>query len=113
MFHLDEMISFFSDDATAFFPVEHNVLRIQGKETIRKVFAKVINRMKSSGMTRIKLDAEDVYVQMLSDIAIVTFHIRDTSLSRRTLVLQYGNGEWKIKHLHASNASLVFKTVEA
>lgn len=109
---LGEMMGFFSDDATAFFPIRHQSLRLVGKEAIRGAFALVIDRVKASGATQIRLDAEDVQVQAFDDVAVVTFHIRDDDLSRRTLVLRRASGRWGIEHLHASNAPLPVKPSE-
>ena len=97
-------MSFFSDDATAFFPVEHQSLRLVGKEAIREAFSLVLAKMRASGATRIRLDAEDIFVQPFDDTSIVTFHIRDAGLSRRTFVLRRVQGHWRVEHMHASNA---------
>lgn len=109
---LGEMMVFFSDDATAFFPIRHQSLRLVGKEAIGEAFARVLERVRASGATQIRLDAEDVQVQALDDVAVVTFHIRDDDLSRRTLVLQRASGRWWIEHMHASNAPLPAKPSE-
>jgi ketosteroid isomerase-like protein len=103
---LENMMRFFSEEATAFFPVQHHHLRLDGKAAITAAFAKVISGIKSSGNTSIRLEAEDLKIQSNNAYAIVTFHIRDTSLSRRTFVFHKTEDKWKIKHLHASNAQL-------
>jgi len=103
-FKLEEMVSFFSDDATAFFPIEHQSMRLIGKEAICEAFSLVLAKMRASGATRMRLDAEDIFVQSCDNTSIVTFHIRDVSLSRRTLVLRRVQGRWRIEHMHASNA---------
>ena len=110
---LDDMMRFFADDATAFFPIRHRALRLVGKEAISEAFAKVLARVRASGATQIRLDAEDVHVQAFDDVAVVTFHIRDDDLNRRTLVLRRTRGRWRIEHLHASNAPLPSKPPEA
>lgn len=109
---LDEMMGFFADGATAFFPIRHQSLRLAGKEAIGEAFALVVDRVRASGATQIRLDAEDVLVQAFDDVAVVTFHIWDNDLSRRTLVLRRASGRWRIEHLHASNAPLPVKTSE-
>ncbi len=111
--HLDEMMRFFTDDATAFFPIEHQPLRLVGKEAINEAFSRVLARVRASGATQIRLDAEDIRVQMFDDVAVVTFHIRDDDLSRRTLVLRHTRGGWRIEHLHGSNAPLPTRPKEA
>jgi len=110
---LDDMMRFFADDATAFFPIRHRALRLVGKEAISEAFTKVLARARASGATQIRLDAEDVHVQAFDDVAVVTFHIRDEHLNRRTLVLHRTPGGWRIEHLHASNAPLPSNPPEA
>jgi ketosteroid isomerase-like protein len=109
---LGEMMGFFSDNATAFFPIRHHPLRLVGKEAISGAFARVIDRVRASGATQIRLDAVDVRVEAFDDVAVVTFHIRDEDLCRRTLVLQRTPEGWRIEHLHASNAPLPTKPTE-
>jgi ketosteroid isomerase-like protein len=108
---LENMMEFFSEEATAFFPVQHHHLRLNGKDAITTAFAKVITGIKSSGNMSIRLETEDMKIQFNNAYAIVTFHIRDSSLSRRTFLFHKTEGKWKIEHLHASNAQL-FKTGE-
>ena len=110
---LNEMMRFFTDDATAFFPIEHQPLRLVGKEAINEAFSRVLARVRASGATQIRLDDEDIRVQMFDDVAVVTFHIRDDDLSRRTLVLRHTRGGWRIEHLHGSNAPLPTRPTEA
>lgn len=109
---LDGMMSFFSDDATAFFPAEHHLPRLVGKEAIREAFSHVLEKIKASGVTQMSLDAEDVSIQAFEDVSIVTFHIRGVNLSRRTFVLQRVKGAWRIVHMHASNAPVAAKPQE-
>jgi len=51
--------------------------------------------------------------QAFDDVAVVTFHIRDEDLSRRTLVLHRAERGWQIEHLHGSNAPLPDNRTEA
>ncbi len=108
---LNKMMSYFAEDSTAFFPIEHHYLRLTGKNSIKGAFSNVIERIKASGKTAIKLNAEDLLLQEFGDTAIATFHIRDDDLSRRTLVLHRIDGQWLIEHLHASNAKLTESSV--
>lgn len=103
---LDEMVNCFTEDATAFFPIAHHHTRIEGREAIREVFSRVLGKISASGATGITLEPEDLHVEILGDAAIVTFHIRDNVLNRRTLLLRKDGDNWGIEHLHASNASL-------
>lgn len=103
---LDEMMAYYTDEATSFFPIRHHSQRLDGKEAIREAFARVLSRIKDSGASSIRLEAEDVHVQEIDGVAVATFHIRDDDLSRRTLVLRLSQGRWLIEHMHASNAPL-------
>ena len=104
---LDEMVACYTEDATAFFPVAHHHARLEGREAIRGAFERVLERIKSSGATGMHIDPEEVLVKTFGDAAIVTFHIRDGDLSRRTLLLRKDGEDWGIEHLHASNAPLM------
>ena len=103
---LDKTISCFSDDATSFFPIAHHSTFLDGKDEIREAFANVISKIRAAGLNNIRLEPEDVKIQRLGDVALVTFHIRDRDLSRRTLILRRTGEGWIIQHLHASNAPL-------
>ena len=104
---LDEMVECFTEDATVFFPIAHHHARSEGKEAIREVFSRVLGKIKASGATEIRLDPEDISIKAVGDTAIVTFHVRDNDLCRRTLVLSREGEDWGIEHFHASNAPLV------
>ena len=106
---LEQTISCFTEDATSFFPIAHHTTFLDGKDEIRKAFSKVFAKAHAAGLESIRLEPEDVKIQQLGNIAIVTFHIRDGDLSRRTVVLRRMPGEWLIQHLHASNAPLETK----
>jgi len=41
---LDEMMGFFADDASEFFPIEHQPLLLVGKDVIGDAFARVLAR---------------------------------------------------------------------
>jgi len=103
---LEGMMSCYAYEATAFFPIAHRTTFIDGKDEIRKAFANVIDKVHAAGLNSLKMEPEDVKIQMLGDTAIVTFQIRDGDLSRRTLVLRREQEYWVIQHLHASNAPL-------
>jgi len=106
-FQLEEMMAWWSDDATAFFPAEHQRRRLSGKGEVRAAFAQVIARGRAAGMTHLTIDIEDMQEQELGDAAVISFHLRGEPLCRRTFVLRHGTDGWRIVHLHASNAPLV------
>ena len=103
---LDGMMAYYAEDATTFLPIGHHSLRLEGREEIREAFARVLSKIKASGAKRIRLDAEDVHVQEFDGVAVATFHVRDTELCRRSLVLRSNGERWLIEHFHASNAPL-------
>ena len=111
-FELAAMMACWADDATAFLPVEHRRERLSGKAAIRAAFADVIARARAGGATRLRLDVKDMQTRMLGDIAIITLQLRGEeppepsgeSLSRRTFVMRLSGGQWRIVHLHGSNA---------
>jgi hypothetical protein len=52
-----------------------------------------------------KLDPKDLMVQVEGRVAICTFHLENPgSLARRTIVLVRRGRNWKILHIHGSNA---------
>jgi ketosteroid isomerase-like protein len=104
---LDEMAGCFTEDATAFFPIAHHHPRLEGREAIREAFTRVLERIRASGATGIRLVPEDVRAKAFGDTAIVTLHIRDDDLCRRTFMLRRDGDDWGIEHFHASNAPLV------
>jgi ketosteroid isomerase-like protein len=95
----------FTDDATAFSPWAESADRATGRERVVDAFAPAFARWRSTlpGPPYLRITPEDLHIQQLDDVAIVTFHARDEpSLGRRTLVLRRGPDGWKIVHLHAS-----------
>jgi ketosteroid isomerase-like protein len=106
-FQLDEMMAWWADDATAFFPVEHQRERLTGKAAVRTAFAQIIARQQAAGMMQLTVNAEDLQEQAAGDVSVITFHLRGEPLCRRTFVLRHSSHEWHIVHLHASNASLI------
>ncbi len=101
---LDAMLDYIDPEATAFFPSEHQRIRLEGRDAIGRAFAAVIAQVRAIGATIMPLDAEDLVVQQRGDIAVATFHLRGEDLSRRTFVLQRAEAQWRIVHIHASNA---------
>ena len=63
-------------------------------------------REQRPGPPYVSLQPRDLDIKIFSDAALITFHIeRDNVLSRRTFVMAYRNGCWKIVHIHASNVA--------
>jgi ketosteroid isomerase-like protein len=95
----------FSDDATAFFPSQSNPRRANARDEIEVAFTPFFEegRKRQSNPPYFNIDPKDLNIQMLKDVAIVSFHIEgDHSVGRRTFVFQKRQGKWLIVHLHAS-----------
>jgi ketosteroid isomerase-like protein len=101
----DAFRRFFVDDATAFSPWAEFADRATGRERVMDAFRPAFARWRATlpGPPYLHIVPEDLHIQQVDDVAIVTFHARDEpSLGRRTLVLRRGPDGWKIVHLHAS-----------
>jgi len=105
-FRVDEMMVWWVEDATAFFPVEHQRERLNGKIAIHSGFEQLIRHVRAEGKTQLVIVAEDLQEQESGDMSVITFHLRGDPLCRRTFVLRRVNDQWRIVHLHASNAPL-------
>jgi ketosteroid isomerase-like protein len=103
---LEKMMTCFTNKATSFFPIAHQTTILEGKNEICNAFANVINKIRAEGLSSIILKPEDVKIQRFGETAVATFHIRNSELSRRTLVLRKMQNSWHIQHLHASNAPM-------
>jgi ketosteroid isomerase-like protein len=103
-----KFLSCFDDDASVFYP-EFFTRRVEGVTNLQQSWQKVFENIKTkSGKSQapyMDLKPADIRVQLLNDIAVVTFHLEHggTAVGRRTLVLRKRGGQWRIVHLHASN----------
>lgn len=97
---------FFATDATAFFPPSAQFpRRADGKAEIEKVFKTVFERARKQKASPpyLTIEPKQMKIQMLGDIAILTFHLEDPDLfGRRTIVFRKYGKRWLIVHLHAS-----------
>jgi ketosteroid isomerase-like protein len=101
--------SAFDDNATVFFPREFPG-RATGRAEFEKNFKVVFEQIRA-GKTAPpfqNIQPRDIDIQMLGDVAIVTFQLDDRpgTMGRRTIVMQKGVKRWKIVHLHASEVKL-------
>jgi ketosteroid isomerase-like protein len=108
---MPRFIDCFTAEATMFFPSPEPSNRFDGKPAIQAHFEQVFAGIRAgatSGPPYHHLVAEDLTVQSLGTSgAVVSFHLRSAErIARRTLVLTRENGNWRIAHLHASNAHL-------
>ena len=106
---IDAFMSCFAPDATVFFPIPEPPQRFDGEAAIREHFQQVFAAIRRTSSATAPpfhhLNPEDLEVQVLSsDAAVVTFHLRNSErIARRTLVISKVGGDWRIRHLHASN----------
>jgi len=93
-----------ADDATAFLPFASSAARISGRDQILAALRPLFEAEQRRGSV-LHLVARDVQVQRLSDrAAVISFDVGNERVhSRRTLVLSFVSGRWRIVHLHASN----------
>lgn len=90
----------FTEDATMFFPMNAQPLRLNGRAEIAAAFASLFGPNYRGGMP----PPQDLRVQRSGDSAVVTFQTTNPNVtSRRTLVLRREGGRWRIAHLHGSN----------
>jgi len=99
----------FEDDATVFYPravPERANGRSEFERTFRTVFEQ-IRKGRNSG-PYMDIQPRKLQIQMLGDVAIVTFHLDDRPgfLNRRTIVFHKTGSGWKIAHLHASEVAV-------
>lgn len=104
--NLEEMMTCFSENATAFFPAHHHPTRINGKKELTLRFRNVLKKIRDAGHDSISLPVQDLELTQYGAVTLATFHIRDNDLSRRTIILEKTDETWGITHLHASNAPL-------
>ena len=108
---MQQFVACFADNATVFFPMPEPPERVEGKEAIKQRFEQGFASIRStakSGPPFHHLAPEDLTIQMMpGQTVVVSFHLRNSErIARRTLVLINTNGEWRILHLHASNAPI-------
>jgi ketosteroid isomerase-like protein len=99
--------SCFTADATVFYP-EFFPRRVEESQTDaswHRVFDNIRGQSGKAKAPYMDLKPSDVQIQILADVAIVTFHLEHggTAVGRRTLVLHKEANGWRIVHLHASN----------
>jgi len=101
----------FADDVTVFnpdIPEAPSVDRIDGREQVEDGFRSVFDatRKQASGPPYLHIVPKNVRTQMYGKVAIVTFEFdrADNTVGRRTIVFVLERNEWRIVHIHASNA---------
>jgi ketosteroid isomerase-like protein len=100
---LDTMMERIAEDATAFWPPQACLTRLD-KTGIRAQFAATIAAVRAAGGTEVVRTQSDRQTQRFGDVAVVTFHLQDVPFGRRTFVLQWRWQRWLIVHIHGSNA---------
>ena len=100
---LDTMMGHIAEDATAFWPVQACLTRLD-KAGIRAQFAATIAAVRAAGGAEVVRTQSDMQTQRFGDVAVVTFHLVDVPFGRRTFVLQWRWQRWLIVHIHGSTA---------
>ena len=97
--------SFFSDEATLFYPQLDNARRLNGRKEIEDALQPEFTDTSLKASTNIS--PKDIRVQIDKRVAIVTFHLEDKHrLGRYTIIWIRRQSEWKILHFHASDITL-------
>jgi ketosteroid isomerase-like protein len=102
--------AYFADDVTMFFPFADTPRRADGRDSVEARFRRFFDagraawtRSGRAGPPRMGITPRDLRVQVIGDVAIVSFHLGTTTPSRRSIVLARRTpGEWKVVHWHAS-----------
>ena len=99
--------SYFTDDASMFYPQLDNAMRLNGRKEIEDAL-EVEFTDTSIKAPPTNISPKDIRVQIKRRIAIVTFHLEDKSrLGRYTIIWIRRQGKWEILHFHASDLTLV------
>ena len=97
---------FFSTDVTVFFPPSAMVAqRINGKDSVMRVFKNFFDKVRKSkpGPPYLDIDPQKLEITLSGDIAIISFELADAdALSRRTIIMRKEKNKFLICHLHAS-----------
>jgi ketosteroid isomerase-like protein len=99
---------FFVEDASMFFPstAGQPMNRVEGKNAIGQHFKELYDRVGPPRRAGGTIQPQDLSVQRFDGFAVVTFHLgTDAARGRRTFVLRQSGSEWKIVHVHASQAN--------
>lgn len=95
-----------TDDATVFMPnyvQGHGGGRFSGKAEVLNAFHDFFASVRKTrtGPNYLNIQPEDLLIQDYGDVAIVSFHLRNTTW-RRTAVMRNVDGVWRVAHMHAS-----------
>jgi ketosteroid isomerase-like protein len=104
--NLDNVATFFEDDAQMFTPLGAMPSRLDGRAAIITFF-KAIADLAKQQPAPLKIEPQDLNIRELGDVALITFHLQLNAgpLHRRTFVMRRGTSGWRIAHIHASIAS--------
>jgi len=104
--NLDNVASFFEDDAQMFTPLGAMPSRLDSRAAIINFFKAIADIAKNQAAP-LKIEPQDLNIRELGDVALITFHLKLPAgpLHRRTFVMRRGASGWRIAHIHASIAS--------
>ena len=105
----DRFIPYFAEDATMFFPPANTAPTglVRGRAQIEQAFKTLYAAYpRKPGSAPTPITPKDLLVQQSGDHAVVTFLLgSETAPGRRTIVLRRVADQWKIVHLHGSQAN--------
>ncbi|MCL6699605.1 nuclear transport factor 2 family protein [Sphingomonas sp. NSE70-1] len=96
---------FFAPDVTMFFPGggSNPRTRVEGREAVLSTFHDFFKMLKEQGTTSLDIAPQDQRVQIIGDVAVVSFGLDwGDAVGRRSIVLRKIGEEWRIAHFHAS-----------
>ena len=101
----------FADDITVMFDSPSFPERKNGRAAVEAMFRPLFpDSGATQGANRFNLKPENVLIQDLGNVAVVSFHLRQAGeIARRTLILRKNKSSWEIAHIHASSFELPSK----
>lgn len=103
------LASVWSEDSSMFFPFLNSPRLALGKAAILARFTTLFAKFKAGGTKPpyVGFTFDDVRVDIFGDAALcsLSYPVKGL-LARRSFVLVRENAEWRIKHVHGSNANV-------
>jgi hypothetical protein len=101
--------SLWVEEASMFFPFLNSPKLAVGRAAVVARFTALFDKLRAKGAAPpfFGFKFDDVRVDLMGDAALCTLsYVLRGILARRSFVLVRAGGEWRIKHVHGSNAKL-------
>ena len=101
---LDEV---WADDSSMFFPFLNTPQLAVGKPAVIARLSALFEKLRKNGLQPpfVGFRMDDIRIDIVGDAALCTFtYCVGAQIARRTMFLVRRNGDWRIKHVHGSNA---------